>query len=81
MDILMADTTSGGLEQSLRTIRNTVEYLKLSIWEFIRVPVTDALADISYKFREIAITFAPLFGEAIGGLVGLLTGAEGASGF
>ena len=75
----MAEYNAGGMEQSLRILSNTVEWAKLKVWDFIATPVAEMLAGAAEQFQGLAKTFIPLFGGALQGLIGILTGAEGAS--
>jgi len=75
----MAEYSAGGMEQSLRVLGNTIEWAKLKVWDFIATPVAETLAGAAEGFQGLATTFVPLFGGALQGLIGILTGAEGAS--
>jgi len=75
----MAELRGGGMEESLRILGNTMEWAKLQVWDFIATPIAETLAGAADQLQGLATRFVPLFGEALGGLVGMLTGAEGAS--
>jgi len=75
----MAATRVDGVESGLRSMRGAFTFLKDTVWDFIRIPVGEAFEGIAVKMSSLATTFAPMLGGAIGGLVGILTGAEGAS--
>jgi len=67
------------VQRGINSIQGAFTYLKDTVWDFIRVPVGEAFEGIANKMSGLATTFAPLLGDAVGGLVGILTGAEGAS--